>query len=119
MHTHPERAVVYMRDVLIGAYCCRMEGNREDGVKLYILTIGVLEPYRRLGIGDRMLTYILAKVSAQFEIKEVYLHVQLGNDAALAFYQKQDFCVDSVVPDYYKNIEPTGATLLRKSVNQP
>jgi len=90
----------------------------DEGFRVYILTFGVLEAYRRLGIGARMLHDVLRKVGEQPGIKEIYLHVQVGNDAALAFYRGNGFVGDDVVPDYYKNIEPTGAILLRKCIRQ-
>jgi len=37
-------------DVVVGALMCRLE-KHGDTVKLYVMTIGVLEPYTRLGIG--------------------------------------------------------------------
>lgn len=86
--------------------------------KLYVLTLGVLEPYRRLGLGSRMVDYILKKAAEQPDVKEVYLHVQTGNDAAFAFYRKHGFEQAGSVPDYYKNITPTEAIIFRKLVNQ-
>jgi ribosomal protein S18 acetylase RimI-like enzyme len=104
---------VFLRDVLVGAICCRLEPT-DEGFKLYVLTLGVLEAYRRLGLAERMLAHIIAKAREQPLIKEIYLHVQDGNDAALTFYRKNAFDASEHVPDYYKNLTPTGATLLRK-----
>lgn len=118
LHRRSRRAPpVYFRDVLVGAYCCRVEPT-EEFFRLYILTFGVLDAYRRLGIGKRMLDHVLAKAAEQPEVKEVYLHVQVGNEGALAFYRSNGFDGDTVVPEYYKNIEPTGAILLRRSLGQ-
>lgn len=101
----------------MGAYCCRIEPT-EDSFKLYLLTFGVLDAYRRLGIGARMLEHILKKVDEQPDVREVYLHVQVGNDAALAFYREHGFVGDTIVPNYYKNIEgELSAILLTKLVN--
>lgn len=41
---------VYYNDVIVGAVCTRFD---ETGKKIYIMSIGVLAPYRRLGIGTR------------------------------------------------------------------
>ena len=45
-------AAYYSSDILIGAICCRVETNKAEGTtKLYVMTIGVLQPYRHLGVG--------------------------------------------------------------------
>lgn len=39
-------------DVAIGAVCCRIEVDAESSQKkLYIMTLGVLAPYREYGVG--------------------------------------------------------------------
>ena len=41
----------FFSDVLVGAICSRVEQQDDGKFKVYIMTIGVLAPYRRLGIG--------------------------------------------------------------------
>lgn len=44
----------YFCDVPVGAVCCRFEDDTTNNTtthKLYIMTLGVLAPYRQLGIG--------------------------------------------------------------------
>lgn len=49
-----------------------------QGPKLYILTLGVLAPYRGLGAGSALLTRCLAHVAQQLpEVEEAVLHVQV------------------------------------------
>lgn len=36
---------------VVGAVCARLEGRDTESCKLYIMTINVLAPYRRKGIG--------------------------------------------------------------------
>ena len=51
----------YYKDVLVGAISCRYEDDKEVGGKVkegkvvYIMTISVLKPYRRYGIGSQLL----------------------------------------------------------------
>mmetsp|Transcript_25084 Transcript_25084/g.84102 ORF Transcript_25084/g.84102 Transcript_25084/m.84102 type:complete len:126 (-) Transcript_25084:253-630(-) len=106
----------YLRDVMVGAISCRLEPQEDMTFKLYILTLGVLAPYRRLGIGAKMLQHMLSKAAAQPDIKEAYLHVQVGNEAAKAFYEVQGFTQGPVVKNYYKDIEPPDAWLFSKPI---
>ena len=49
--------VAYFNDVVVGGVCCRIE-TENDIRKLYIMTLGCLAPYRRLGIGECVLIII-------------------------------------------------------------
>ena len=44
--------VAYYNDILIGAIACRLEAKGDGKAKLYIMTLGVLAPYRDLGVGE-------------------------------------------------------------------
>ena len=43
----------FFSDILVGAICSRIEPQEGSSFKIYVMTIGVLAPYRRLGIGER------------------------------------------------------------------
>ena len=50
-----------------------------QGPKLYILTLGVLAPYRGMGAGSALLLKCLEVVTTQLpEVHEAVLHVQVG-----------------------------------------
>ncbi|KAK9765354.1 N-acetyltransferase 5 [Basidiobolus ranarum] len=107
----------YYNDACVGAVCCRKE-NIEDGkVKIYIMTLGVLAPYRKLGLGSALLKHILNQCEQDSKISELYLHVQISNDEAIAFYKKYGFEVTGTLENYYKNISPADAYILSKKVN--
>ncbi|CAG8490199.1 3745_t:CDS:2 [Paraglomus occultum] len=109
----------YFNDACVGAVCCRKEPipNSPYRANLYIMTLGVLAPYRHLGIGTTLLNHILhhATLPSQTpKFVEIYLHVQTSNDEALAFYKRNDFEIVGTREGYYKRIEPPDAHILKR-----
>lgn len=87
---------------------------------IYILTLGVLAPYRERGIGKQLVTHVLDLVKSSPHCKDavdVYVHVQDGNDDALRFYDRYGFQVTEKLVGYYKRIQPADCLIVRKSVN--
>ena len=109
----PPRAA-YFNDVPVGNICCRRELPDGPKWKLYIMTICVLAPYRRLGVGSRLLELILKEAAGQADLAEIFLHMQVNNADAIAFYEKFGFVAGEEVQDYYKRIDPPHAVVLRK-----
>lgn len=80
---------------------------------MYIITLGVLAPFRSMGLGSQLLRRSLEVVQESVpEVKSVELHVQINNDGAIAFYQKYGFQVVETIKDYYVRVEPRDAVLL-------
>ena len=69
----------------------------------YIELLGLMEPYRGLGIGTELLQWLEQEVRPH--VKNIWLAASQFNDAALRFYQRHGFVVvgtlDGLVhPDY-------------------
>jgi N-alpha-acetyltransferase 50 len=99
--------LAFIGDQLVGAVCCRKEcpPAESSDTRVYIMTLGVLAPYRDLGIGRGLLDHFLAAADTR-GCAEVYLHVQVGNDDALALYEHFGFSVKEFIPNYYKRMQP-------------
>ncbi|KAF9154099.1 N-alpha-acetyltransferase 50 [Linnemannia schmuckeri] len=116
--------IIYFNDVCVGAVCCRKEpadGSTTEQ-NLYIATLGVLAPYRRLGLGSEMLKHILEQANlpvaaGQAKIAKVYMHVQSNNEEALEFYKKHGFEVAEKCENYYSQFEVSDAFKLEKIIN--
>eukprot|EP00834_Sanchytrium_tribonematis_P002465 NODE_76_length_23837_cov_1.242396.p15 type:complete len:169 gc:universal NODE_76_length_23837_cov_1.242396:12368-11862(-) len=105
---------------LIGTLCCRIQKNSLlpfGGTHVYLMIIGVDTHYRNLGLGSRMLNFMLEKIDFEKEfqtVSAIYLHVQVTNTAAIEFYKKHGFICYTIVRDYYQ-IEPKDAYVLYKT----
>lgn len=117
---------VGQRDASIKRTLCRQVAMKHNtnpspfripfqGPKLYIITLGVLAPYRGMGVGARLLEKSLSVVETSLpEVKEACLHVQSNNEEAIAFYSKFGFQVKETIKDYYRRLQPPDAVLLSK-----
>lgn len=105
--------LAYYNDIVVGAVCCRVDAF-DNCRKLYIMTLGCLAPYRRLGIGTKMLEHILNYVKEDGKFDSIFLHVQVNNDSAIEFYKKFGFEIVETKSHYYKRIEPADAHVLEK-----
>ncbi|KAI8366889.1 n-alpha-acetyltransferase 50, NatE catalytic subunit [Blakeslea trispora] len=84
--------------------------------KIYMMTLGVLQQYRRLGLGSVLLSYMMDYARQNPMITCLYLHVQTVNQAAIGFYLQHGFRIQQVVQDYYKLAENRDAFLLYKNL---
>ncbi|KAF9427415.1 hypothetical protein BGZ94_004957 [Podila epigama] len=110
--------IIYFNDVCVGGVCCKKESVAGATTQnLYIATLGVLAPYRRLGLGAKLLDHILETASDATttpKVNKVYLHVQFGNDEALEFYKKRGFEIVEECQNYYPQFEVSNAYKLEK-----
>lgn len=106
--------LAFYNDVVVGAVCCRLE-QVDNERRLYIMTLGCLFTYRRLGIGTTMLEHVL-NYATKKGIDSIYLHVQTSNTGAIEFYKKFGFEIVDTKEDYYKRIEPASALVLKKQM---
>jgi len=105
----------FFNDIFVGAVCSRIEKDKDSGeIKLYIMTLAVLAPYRRLGIGTKLLDHVFDYAKKRPEIKEIYLNVQTSNKTAIEFYKRFGFVITKEQSNYYKKIDPPHAYFLSK-----
>eukprot|EP00730_Choanoeca_flexa_P013318 TRINITY_DN5188_c0_g1_i1.p1 TRINITY_DN5188_c0_g1~~TRINITY_DN5188_c0_g1_i1.p1 ORF type:complete len:163 (+),score=34.41 TRINITY_DN5188_c0_g1_i1:2-490(+) len=107
--------LAYYDDIVVGGVCCRKD-TTDDGSKLYIMTLGCLAAYRRLGLGKLMLDHVLKLAQDDKTVVAVQLHVQIDNDDAIAFYKRFGFEVKETIDAYYKRVEPAAAHVLEKTI---
>lgn len=108
-----------LNDRLVGLLVAQLKPqckcNREDQGLLsrrfdkrtkvaYILTLGVVKEFRRLGIATYLLTRLidlLTTGSVTQDCKAVFLHVLSTNHVAIRFYEKLNFKRYRFLPFYY------------------
>uniref|UniRef100_A0A2K5F9W9 N-alpha-acetyltransferase 50 n=1 Tax=Aotus nancymaae TaxID=37293 RepID=A0A2K5F9W9_AOTNA len=83
------------------------------------MTLGCLAPYRRLGIGTKMLNHVLNICEKDGTFDNIYLHVQISNESAIDFYRKFGFEIIETKNYYCKRIEPADAHVLQKNLRVP
>lgn len=109
--------LAYFNDIVVGAVCCR-EDRSEGQRRLYIMTLGCLAPYRRLGIGSVMVQHVLNICEKDGHYDNVFLHVQINNEGAIKFYEHFGFEIVEQKENYYKRIEPADAYVLQKTFRE-
>ncbi len=111
--------LAYYNDVVVGAVCCRVDTTSEASKrKLYIMTLGCLAPYRRQGIGTKMVQHVMDIVEKDGHFDSIFLHVQVSNESALRFYKNFGFDIVATEEAYYKRIEPADAHVLEKKLTK-
>lgn len=106
----------------IGGIQCRLEDTNAEGAQsCYIQTIGVLAPYRELGIASQLLESVLATVVRYYpSVKSLSAHVWEMSPDVVEWYQRREFEVDrSLVQGYYRKLKPAGAWFLTRKIGVP
>jgi len=141
---HPDVAPItklaWHSDVVVGGICCRFEAaapspataasaeateekNNKPAAastasgsekRIYIMTLGVLAPYRGRGIGSTLLRQIVEYAESHADVAEVFLHVQTCNEEALTFYKRHGFEIVSKIDNYYKKLDPPDCYVVSK-----
>jgi N-alpha-acetyltransferase 50 len=102
----------------VGSVCARVEDTDNMYVKkLYIMTLTVLQAYRRRGIASKLLNHVITLAIGNSNLSEIYLHVQTSNEDAMIFYKKHGFENVGLIENYYKRIEPADCYILRLDLN--
>ncbi len=108
--------MAYVKDVLIGAISCKEDIDKSGEHVCYIMTITVLKPYQRYGIGSQLLQQAVEECVHKRNVKRMRLHVQAGNDSALEFYKKHGFFVVEELKNYYTDLTPSDCFILEKLI---
>lgn len=84
---------------------------------VYLETLAVLENYESLGIGSKLLNYLIEETKTRF-IHEIVLHVASSNTKVIDWYLKRGFVKKEEIKDYYKEqgLEQPDAWILSLAV---
>ncbi|OAG28805.1 hypothetical protein NEDG_00944 [Nematocida displodere] len=90
-------------------------GNNESSI--YVILLGVIEALRGQGYGKGLVSKI-EEIARDNSIDHIVLHVQVSNLRAIEFYHKLGFKLIRLVKDYYSNVMPRDAFLLRRCLKK-
>ncbi|CAL1387966.1 unnamed protein product [Linum trigynum] len=82
----------------------RFDSSRPDQTLLYILTLGVVDTYRNLGVASSLILEVIRYASSVRTCRAIYLHVISYNIAAIQLYKKMSFrCIRRLLGFYFIN----------------
>lgn len=90
--------------------CCGVRNILGDGE---ITNVVVDEPYRKRGIGSRMLSELLKK-GKQIGIKAFTLEVRKSNEAAIRLYEKAGFVTEGIRKNFYEKPVEDGLIMWKR-----
>lgn len=74
---------------------------RKGSTLVYILTLGVVDRYRNLGIASSLVQEVIKYATSIINCRGVYLHVISYNQPAISFYEKMLFNLVRRLPMFY------------------
>lgn len=81
-------------------------------LSLYILTFSVLEEFRRKGIGNKMMQFV---IDSHTDVYKITLHTEFDNVIAQKLYKKLGFNEIEIIPCYYKEKNEDGILMERET----
>lgn len=82
--------------------------------RAHIISVAVHPEFRRQGIGNDMMEFVLEKVKELEELKEIILEVRVSNIPAIRLYEKFGFYVKEIIDNYY--VDGEAANLMALSL---
>ena len=77
--------------------------NRAEDRVAYVLTLGVIDEYRKRGIGQRLIEEVERNISLRASnCRAILLHVIQYNEKAAALYERAGFQRDQTEPAFYQ-----------------
>lgn len=80
----------------------------ENENRVHIMSIGVLEEFRRKLFGSQFIKFIKENYKS-----DITLYVQISNENAINFYKKNRFIIEKKITNYYKTLEVKDAYLMK------
>ena len=80
------------------------------------MTFGVLEPYRKYGIGKQMMANLEKELTGKSNVEGIYLHMHVLNKVGLKFYEACGFQVNERLENYYTDLEEPHCFILLKKI---
>ncbi len=71
----------------------------------HVISIAVLQEYRRKGIGSALMSETLRIFQAKYDVDAVYLEVRVSNLPAISMYERFGFVKARLIKGYYRDGE--------------
>ena len=101
-----ENSCIFVADeygITVGYIIGAIKGDNKQRAYGEIISIGILENYRRQGLGQKLISKMETDMKRIFKIGYCELHVRKSNKAAIQFYNKLGFFRTKKVKNYYKD----------------